>query len=186
MFVDNVYQSGINKERKQMSLVKDYTPEDVDRMLRSSERRVPPGKISTGHTLGRHVNISNADMVSKSYQDFTTRFNRDNTRRLALFTWSTAFATHADAVNAAHFLLNCPEGKTALGNLQGSVGEVEDWWSNKCPELKIRFSSGDFVRRATTNAAAIVVIPLDGGGLHIHTCFPILGSEPQAALAKSL
>lgn len=168
-----------------MSLVKDYSLEDVDRILRSSERRVPPGKIYTGHTLSRHVNISNANMISKSHSDFITRFNRDNTRRLALFTWSTAFGSHGDAVKAAHHLLNCPEGKSVLGRMKGAEGEVEDWWSNKCPEISIRFSSGEVVRRAATNAAAIVVIPIMGG-IHIHTCFPILGNEPQANLAKAL
>lgn len=168
-----------------MSLVKEYTLDEVERMLWVSERRVPPGKIYPGHTLGRHVNISNAHMLEKAHSDYITRFNRDNTRRLALFTWSTSFGSKEDAIRAAHYLLNGPEGKRALSDMKGDIGEVEDWWSNKCPEIGIRFSSGEIVRRAKTNAAAIVVIPVQGD-LHIHTCFPILGDEPQTNLAKSL
>lgn len=169
-----------------MNIVKEYTLDEVDLILKHSERNIPPGKIYPGHTVSRHINISNADMIGKSHQDFITRFNRENTRRLALFTWSTAFATYQDALTAAHFLLNCPEGQRNLAHLQGNIGDVRDWWSNECPEIKIRFSSGEVVRRTTTNAAAIVVIPTSRYHIHIHTCFPILGDEPQSGLARQL
>jgi hypothetical protein len=169
-----------------MNIVKEYSLEEVEAILKFSERNIPPGRAYPGHTISRHVNISNAEMIRKEYQDYLTRFNRENTRKLALFTWATAFANQADAVTTAHFLLNCPEGQRNLSHLQGDIGAVRDWWSNQCPEIKIRFSSGDVVRTTTTTAAAIVVIPISRYHIHIHTCFPILGDEPQAGLARNL
>lgn len=155
----------------------------VEGILIASERRIPPGRMTQGHTFERHVYISNVQMLTKAHRDYLQRVANEN-RILAMFTWATAFVRRDDAVRAALDLLTSADGQRNIGQIIGAPGQTATWDGPTAALYNTRYTSGHVVRTCPTQSASITVVALPRREIHIHTCFPVLGGVTQRVLAN--
>jgi hypothetical protein len=172
-----------NFEECTMARLAQYPADFVRQILLDSE-----GGAHDGHTLSRHVNITNADLVRRVFR----------TRGGAIANYGAFRAGNiADATFAIQALLNSPDGQTALGELDVAV----DLEKARHPGRPLTEEEADRAFRARTirgpaqgglrmrwvQAGSMVVeVPaaeiflhieaVPGGTFVIVTCYPIFGT----------
>lgn len=144
-----------------------FTPAEVDRILRASERRQSHRGGPPGHTGGKHVLITNAQLADRA-----ARFATDTPV-------ACAFAGTPEAVRAVTEALNSAVGQRALEHLD----ETYPTGIRVCIEaevglLTVRYSSGwDIIRKAKVAGVCMIAERIEDDnhhGLHIQTAYPIL------------
>lgn len=152
-----------------------YSEAEVAQILRASEGRASNfGRGSAGHSYGRHVDKSNADMDARAD---AKEPDRNNIARL-----DTCFVSSGDQIRAVTAALNSTEGQGALADLdrRGDGGRVTIE-TTVMPPVGVRYTSGTDTNRTikpseqqTGTKVKLVLDAFPGDQIHIQSCFPLL------------
>lgn len=143
-----------------------YTTDEVDRIIRASERR-PSRNGVLGHTGGRHVLITNVELADRA-----DGFDTD-------MPLACAFSGTPEAVRAVTEALNSAEGQAALQFLDDNYPTgIRVRLEAAVTPFVARYSGGMAIVRTATVPSVLVLLERTEEpayhGLHIHTAFPIL------------